>query len=205
MARATQTATLVTMKSVWRDENTGLWTTLKLLKILVASIFLYVNDSWTLDHSLKLYQSVDALEDSLTSLTNSGKILTRQLIWLNWELVERKTRWYGHVTWSDGLCKESLSGNSAEWKVDKETVSTLIDMKAVGQKKKTKNESLSLRDNIWLALQRPASKGIGTGSERRGQRWTLSEQGPYPITTSSATVDVRLRDLIVTVQNWRRK
>ena len=120
---AQATAALTRLKPVWNDRSISLSSKIRLMRSLVASIFLYACESWTL--TAKLQRKIQAMEmrcyckilhmsykDHITNEEVRAKI--QQAIGPHEDLLtigrRRKLQWYGHVSRSSGLAKTILQG-----------------------------------------------------------------------------------------------
>ena len=124
LARIAQaTAALSKLKTIWKDRTISTTSKICLMRSLVASIFLYACESWTL--SADLEKRIRAMEmrcfrrllrisykDHITN--EEVKVRIRQEIGPYKELLntvkERKLRWFGHVTRSNSLAKTIMQG-----------------------------------------------------------------------------------------------
>ncbi|KAK3870578.1 hypothetical protein Pcinc_024216 [Petrolisthes cinctipes] len=125
LARAAQTLNALSkLKPIWKDKNISVKCKVRLLRALVLSIFLYACETWT-RCTAELQRRIQTLEMrcyhtilgiSYLSHTSNDQVRTtiHQHIGLYDDLLtivkERKLRWYGHVTGSDGLAKTVLQG-----------------------------------------------------------------------------------------------
>ena len=120
---AKTTAALTRLKPVWIDKSISLSFKIRLMRSLVASIFLYACESWTLTAELR--RRIQAMEmrcyrnllhisyrDHDTNKEVRAKI--QQPIGLHEDLLtiakRRKLQWYGHVSRFSGLAKTILQG-----------------------------------------------------------------------------------------------
>ncbi|KAK3887821.1 hypothetical protein Pcinc_008100 [Petrolisthes cinctipes] len=124
LARAAQTLTALSkLKPIWKDKNISVKCKVRFLRALVLSIFLYACDTWTL--TAELQRRIQTLEMrcyrtilgiSYLSHTSNDQVRTtiQQHIGPYDDLLtivkERKLRWYGHVTRTDGFAKTVLQG-----------------------------------------------------------------------------------------------
>ena len=121
------TAALTKLKPIWRDNNISLGSTVKLLRSLVISIFLYACESWTLTAELrKRPQTFEmrcyrrllniSYKDHVTNEEVCTKIQTAigkydELLSL---VKKQKFRWFGQVSRSFGLAKTILQDRVRE-------------------------------------------------------------------------------------------
>ena len=124
LARTAQTSTaMARLKIIWKDKNISLKTKVKLLRALVSSIMLYACETWTLNADLqRRIQAVEmrclrrllgiSYRDRITNLEVRRRVSqgVRQYEDLLTIVKQRKLRWYGHVTRSNGLAKTILQG-----------------------------------------------------------------------------------------------
>ena len=120
---AQATAALTRLKPVWIDKSISLSSTIRLMRSLVTSIFLYACESWTL--TAELQRRIQAMEircyrkilhisykDHVTNEKVRAK--SQQVIGPHEDLLtivkRRKLQWYGHVSRSLGLAKTILQG-----------------------------------------------------------------------------------------------
>ena len=124
-SRIAQTiAALTKVKIIWDDKNIDLSSTLRLLRSLVLSIFLYSCETWKLTAEIeRKIQTVEmrsfsrllaiSYKDHITNEEARSRI--RKAIGPYEELLStvkrRKMKWYGHVTRASGLAKTVLQGN----------------------------------------------------------------------------------------------
>ena len=117
---AQATAALTKLKPIWRDNNISLGSKVKLMRSLVISIFLYACESWTLTAELeKRTQAFEmrcyrrllniSYKDHVTNEEVRRKIQAAigeydELLTL---VKKRKLRWFGHVSRSSGLARQS--------------------------------------------------------------------------------------------------
>ena len=120
---AQATAALAKLQTIWRDNYINLSSKIRLMRSLVASIFLYACESWTLNSDLE--RRIRAFEqrcfrrllgisykDIITNSEVNNRI--RQAIGPFEELLttvrKRTLKWFGHVTRGGGLAKTFLQG-----------------------------------------------------------------------------------------------
>ena len=124
LARIAQaTAALTKLKTIWKDKSVSTASKINLMRSLVASIFLYASESWTLSPDLE--RRIQAMEmrcfrrllrisykDHITNEEVKARI--RHEIGQYKELLntvkERKLRWFGHVTRGNSLAKVIMQG-----------------------------------------------------------------------------------------------
>ena len=117
---AQTTAALTRLKPVWNDRSISLRSKIRLMRSLVASIFLYTRKPWTL--TAEVQRRIQAMQmkccrkilrvsykDHVTNEEVRAKI--QQEIGPYEDLLtivkRRKLQWYGHVSRSSGLAKPS--------------------------------------------------------------------------------------------------
>ena len=120
---AQTTAALTRLKPVWIEKSISLSCTIRMMRSLVTSIFLYACESWTL--TAELQRRIKALEmrcnhkilhisykDHITNEEVRAKI--QQAVGQHEDLPtiikRRKLQWYDHVSHSSGLAKIILQG-----------------------------------------------------------------------------------------------
>ena len=120
---AQATAALTKLQTIWRDNNITLSSKIRLMRSLVASIFLYACESWTLGKELE--KRISAFEmrcfrrllgisyrDRVTNIEVKNRI--QQAIGPYEELLtsvrKRILRWFGHVTRGGGLTNTCMQG-----------------------------------------------------------------------------------------------
>ncbi|XP_076445456.1 uncharacterized protein LOC143283171 [Babylonia areolata] len=120
---AQTTAALSRLKTIWKDKKISLSSKIRLMRSLIFSIFLYACEFWTL--TAELQRRIQALEmrcfRKILNITYKDHITNEEVKRrvqnaigpfkdLLTTVKERKLRWYGHVTRSDGLAKTILQG-----------------------------------------------------------------------------------------------
>ena len=120
---AQATATLTTLKPIWRDNNIYLGSEVKLMRSLVISIFRCACESWTL--TAELEKRTQAFEmrcyRRLLNISYKDHVTNKEVHRKIQAAIEeydehltlvkkRKLRWFGHVSRSSGLAQTILQG-----------------------------------------------------------------------------------------------
>ena len=124
LARIAQTTGAMTkLKPIWNNRNISISSKIRLMRSLVMSIFLYACESWTL--TAETERRIKAVEmrcfrrllgisykDHITNEEVKRRIESEigPYTDLLTTVKQRKLRWYGHVTRSQGLAKTILQG-----------------------------------------------------------------------------------------------
>ena len=124
LARIAQTSSaLAKLKPIWNDKKISNSSKIKLMRSLVLAIFLYACETWTLTADLE--KRIESLEtrcfrrvlgisykDHITNIEVKRRIKSSigEYVDLLTTVKQRKLRWYGHVTRSNGLAKTILQG-----------------------------------------------------------------------------------------------
>ena len=118
---AQTTAALSRLKIIWRDKNISLAFTVKLMRTLILSTFLYGCEIWTLTGEIE--RRIQALEircyRRLQNIYNKDHVTNEDVgykiqnaIGVHDDLIamvkKRKLRWYGHISRSSGMAKTIL-------------------------------------------------------------------------------------------------
>ena len=123
-SRTTQTtAALTRLKPVWIDKSISLSSTVRLMRSLVTSIFLYACESWTLTTELerriqamkmRCYRKILHISYKYHIANEEVRAKIQQAIGPHEGLLtivkSRKLQWYSHVSRSSGLAKTILQG-----------------------------------------------------------------------------------------------
>ena len=124
LARISQTTGAMTkLKPIWNNRNISNSSKIRLMRSLVMSIFLYACESWTL--TAETERKIKAVEmrcfrrllgisykDHITNEEVKRRIISEigPYTDLLKTVKQRKLKWYGHVTRSQGLAKTILQG-----------------------------------------------------------------------------------------------
>ena len=175
------------LKIIWNDKCIIVKSKIRLMRSLVISIFLYACESWTLDAYLQ--QRIASFEmrclrqllgiDYRDHVSNVSvrKIVTSE-IGKHQELLEivmnRKLKWFGHTSRSDGLAKTCLQGTvrggRGRGRLRKKWADNISDWTGLSFAKAT---TAAVDREAWRRLAREAasSKGartalVGVSGER---------------------------------------
>ena len=117
---AQTTATLSTLKIIWRDKNISLASKVKLMRTLILSTFLYactlITEIERRNQALEMrcyrrllnisYKDHVTNEEVRSRIQNAIKVHDDLLTMVK----KRKLRWYGHISRSSGMAKTILQG-----------------------------------------------------------------------------------------------
>ena len=117
---AQTTAALSRLKIIWRDKDISLASKVKLIRMLILSIFLYACESWTLKAEIE--RRIQALEmrccrrllnisykDHVSNEGVRNRIQNATRVHDDLTMVKkRKLRWYGHISRTSGMTKTIL-------------------------------------------------------------------------------------------------
>ena len=118
---AQTTAAVAKLKVIWNDENIAISSTIRLMRFLAMSIFMYACETWTITADIE--RRIQALEircfrkllgilfnDHITNEEVKARIGNAIGPYedLLTSVKRHKLKWYGHVTRSSGLAKTIL-------------------------------------------------------------------------------------------------